>query len=183
MTDDVTPLDDWLKELYAELQGSDRACAVIAAVTLDDSLKVILQKHLLPARKPKEDGLLGRSGVVDTFSARIELAFRLGLITDKVKDALDDLRDIRNLAAHRARFSFSIDAVAERVRRVDAAMEPNARLPQGLIQELGDSLKSRFVASALLLALALEYASSETPQVRAATQDYLSLKLRWKLVE
>jgi hypothetical protein len=180
MTDDLAVPQDWLKELYAELQGSDRACAVIAAVTLDESLKTILQKHLLPPQKPKEDRLLGRSGLLDSFSARTELAWRLGLVTDRLRNSLDDLRDVRNLAAHATDFSFSAPKVAVRVRRIDAALLPDANLPEGLMRELGDSLKSRFVASTLLLALALDHASSSTQRVEGATRDLLSKKLKWQ---
>ena len=180
MTDAVQLPSEWLRELYAELHGSDRACAVIAATTLDESLATLLQTHLLPAQRPKEDRLLGRGGIVDSFSSRIELTCRLGLISDVLRNALEDLRDIRNQAAHKAEFSFAKQSVAVRVERMHSSMQPCKHLPTGLITELGTSSKAMFVSTALLIALALEYAIQETQRTAAKPKDFLSLNMRWR---
>ena len=79
----------WLDDLNADLTGSDRACAVLAGAVVDDRLKTLLQKYLLPSRVENEDKLLGRSSPLESFSSRIELARRLNLVSEETRKSLD----------------------------------------------------------------------------------------------
>jgi hypothetical protein len=79
---------------------SDRGAVLAAAALLDVGLETALKKKLVPAAK--KDDLLFNGGYspLRSFSAKIELAFRLGLITDKTRQMLDVLRALRNDFAH-----------------------------------------------------------------------------------
>ncbi len=145
----------WLQDLHQDLSGSDRSCAVLAAAILDDRLDRLLKAVLLPGAAKGEDRLLGRGGVADSFSARIELAYRVGLLSANVRKALDWLREIRNEAAHRTEFSFDADAIRSRAKNVVVALELKTRFPRSL-QEPYASSKGHFVASTFVLACVLE---------------------------
>jgi hypothetical protein len=86
-----------IKLLKAE---SDRGCVIVSAALLDDILVQLLKRRLAPSLQKKdellEDGVSGFS----TFSARIDLAYRLGLLRKSSRDTFHLLRKIRNDFAH-----------------------------------------------------------------------------------
>lgn len=84
MNDKYTIGGKWLQDLNDDLEGSDRACAVLAGAVVDDHLKTLLEKYLIPP-DTNNDKLLGRSSPIDSFAARIELARRLNLMIIQTK--------------------------------------------------------------------------------------------------
>jgi len=92
--------DEFADELLRERQP--RALVILAAAKIDTQLRDLIEKFLLAkSAKPKEaDELLDGDNPLSTFSARIKICRRLGLIDHAVADALNRLRDIRNQAAH-----------------------------------------------------------------------------------
>ncbi len=84
------------------LSGNDRATIIVAAARLDALLGEILEKRLLPARikKDESDQLLSTMRPLGTFSARIYMARRTGLINEQFEDALHSVRKLRNTMAH-----------------------------------------------------------------------------------
>ena len=155
----------WLDDLNAELSGSDRACAVLAGAVVDDRLKTLLQKYLLPPRVKSSDKLLGRSSPLESFSSRIELAQRLNLITEETRKSLDWVRDIRNDAAHKGDFSFDSDAIRDRVNNILMAMRLSERAPS-LLRPPYDLPKGRFVAAMVVLVGGLDVEIGETVQTQ-----------------
>ncbi len=104
--------DSFAEDLMAE--RSSRPLVIVAAAKVDDLLLEILRAYLLPQiAKPKEqDELLGGDAPLSTFSARIKMCRRLGLIDETLYLALERLRSLRNLSAH----SVSFDAAASPAR-------------------------------------------------------------------
>ncbi len=94
--------ENWLKKynkivrLYKE--ESDRAAAVLAASFVDKCLIDGISSFLVD--DPSVDELFERYGPLSTFSARIDIAFALGLITLQMKSDLTYIRKIRNHFAH-----------------------------------------------------------------------------------
>ncbi len=82
-------------------EESDRGAVIVAASILDESLGEILRTFLLqPAAK--NDGLLdGAYAPLGSFSAKIELSFRLGIIRKPTRRQLMLFKSIRNDVAHR----------------------------------------------------------------------------------
>ncbi|MFC1884765.1 hypothetical protein ACFL2O_08335 [Thermodesulfobacteriota bacterium] len=98
----VTQKFDWesfkgfVKEFSDE---SDRAAVVLGAAKLDQLLYQILQRKLLPAPSSRDELLDGESAL-GTFSARINVCYRLCLIDAYYTRALHMIRKIRNAFAH-----------------------------------------------------------------------------------
>jgi DNA-binding MltR family transcriptional regulator len=119
---------------------SDRAAAVLGVSVLDAQLEDLFRATLIHFT-PKEsfDGLFSANGPLATFSARINLAFSLGWISDDVRRDLHVLRDIRNTFAHSFDHaaSFADDGIPDRLKALvspapldDFALEALAGLPE-----------------------------------------------------
>ena len=80
---------------------SPRAKIILFATQIDEALRELLVKFLKPPRRANEDDLLGRFRALSSFSARIALAYRVGLISKDDAEAFDILRGIRNDCAHK----------------------------------------------------------------------------------
>jgi len=155
----------WLDDLNADLSGSDRACAVLGGSVMDDRVRTLLQKYLLPPRSENEDKLLGRSSPLESFSSRIELARRLNLITEETRKSLDWIRDIRNDAAHKTDFSFGNNSVRDRISNILLVMQLQEKA-SALLRPPYDSPKGQFVAAVVVLVACLDIEIGETGQTR-----------------
>ncbi len=151
----------WLDDLNADMSGSDRSCAVLAGAILDDRLLDLLSNYLLPPTKKSEDKLLGRGGGVESFTARIELAKRLNLITVPLAKSLDWVRQVRNDAAHNADFSFGGRSVQSKVNNIIVTLGLSKRAA-ALLKPPYSGTKGNFVASIVLLSAFLQIESAET---------------------
>jgi hypothetical protein len=86
--------------LHVIADESDRGAVLVAASLLDTSLEAALRKKLAPATKNEDPLFNGGYSPLRSFAAKIELAFRLGLISRETRRMLHILRDIRNDFAH-----------------------------------------------------------------------------------
>ncbi len=88
---------------YYELisEESDRGAVIVAASILDEKLGEILKVFLLPPSTKKDDLLDGAYAPLGSFSAKIELSFRLGIIRQPIRQQLMLFKSIRNDVAHR----------------------------------------------------------------------------------
>ena len=87
-------------EFVEEFKGeSDRAAVILGASKLDQLLGMILEKYLLPCTN-STDTLFENNGPLGTFSAKIDLAYRLGLIDSSFCRSIHLARKIRNSFAH-----------------------------------------------------------------------------------
>ncbi len=77
---------------------SDRAAAILAASYLDIYLEECIKFVLVD--DPSIEQLFKGTSALSTFSAKIDMAFALGLITEEIKKNLDYIRKIRNHFAH-----------------------------------------------------------------------------------
>ena len=78
---------------------SDRAAVVLGAAKLDLVLYQILQAYLLPTTTGKDE-LLDGDSPLGTFSSKINISYRLGLLASSFARALHLVRKIRNAFAH-----------------------------------------------------------------------------------
>ena len=89
-----------LDALIEEMNGeSDRAVAIVGAAwveeALSDAIQSVLQSHSESWKR-----LFNGNGPLAIFSARIDLARLLGIVTDAIRSDLHIIRDIRNEFAH-----------------------------------------------------------------------------------
>lgn len=93
-------LDDSFIEFIEEFANeTDRAAVVLGAAQLDMPLYQIIQLHLFPSNGSKDE-LLDGDSPLGTFSSKISLVFRLGLIDIYLVRVLHLIRKIRNSFAH-----------------------------------------------------------------------------------
>ncbi|PIB38436.1 hypothetical protein [Maribacter sp. 4G9] len=80
---------------------SDRGVVLVVTAMVENELKAQLTKRLL-AKAEAQDELLSNSATspISTFSSKINLAFRIGLITNPERTVFHQLRKIRNRCAH-----------------------------------------------------------------------------------
>lgn len=95
---------------------SDRASVIVAASIFDNSLRDLLKQHLVPNATSSDELFDGTNAPLATFSAKIALAHRLGLISAPFARNLHLIRRIRNEFAHNIHGgSFEDSAVKSRV--------------------------------------------------------------------
>lgn len=150
----------WLDDLNADLSGSDRSCAVLAGAILDDRLCQLINLYPLPPSKRGEDRILGRGGIAESFSSRIELARRLSLTTESMAKALDWVRELRNDAAHSINFAFDTDSARDKVENIVSTLRLRERASR-FLEAPYTGIKGNFVASTVVLAAFLQIGASE----------------------
>jgi hypothetical protein len=107
--------DAFVDDLLAERAA--RPIVIIGASKIDDLLLEILRQYLLPknAKGKEADELLENDAPLGTFSSRIKICRRLGLIDVNTCAVLDKLRRLRNLSAHEVKFDHTLPPVREHV--------------------------------------------------------------------
>ncbi|WP_050568895.1 MltR family transcriptional regulator [Vibrio jasicida] len=94
---------------------SDRGAVLIAAAMLELGLAKLLRAKMLPSTSTK-DPVFDNNGPLGTFSSKIEMSYRLGVITRKQKDMFNIFRKIRNDFAHSAdNISFTDPKIKDRL--------------------------------------------------------------------
>lgn len=95
-------IDAELFKKYAIIlsEESDKGAVLVASSVIEEALKELIQSRLLVS-KSKNDLLFdGEGAPLSTFSSRIELAWRIGVINDVHRDTLTIFRRLRNEFAH-----------------------------------------------------------------------------------
>jgi Mannitol repressor len=94
-----------LEELQAAIKDfgsqTDRGVAIIAVSILEQMLEIVLTQRMMPLTAKRYARMFGRMGPLSSFSAKIELALALGVISENLYYQIDALRDVRNTFAHR----------------------------------------------------------------------------------
>jgi DNA-binding MltR family transcriptional regulator len=79
---------------------SDRAAVILTASLLDETLGTLIRTFLIPCSTPKDLLFEDATSPLSTFSAKIDMAHRLGLISSKLTRDIHLIRKIRNSFAH-----------------------------------------------------------------------------------
>jgi len=97
---------------------SDRAAAIVAAAFLDEILQELLSEFLV--KDPKSDKKIFEGmGPLSTFNAKIELGFRLGLLSNWEHQTIHTVRAIRNEFAHVVDgISFDTQSIKDRCKNI-----------------------------------------------------------------
>ncbi len=111
----IKAMQEEFNEFYNEFKTeSDRAAVVLGAANLDNLLRLILIKYLLPTTNNHDD-LFDGDGPLSTFRARIDLCYRLGLADNYLTNSLHLIRKIRNSFAHELNTSLNSGSQRDRV--------------------------------------------------------------------
>jgi hypothetical protein len=132
MTPRPKTADEWLEAVHREFQReSDRAAAIVSCAILDEGLKALLRKRLVAPEKPNHSLIDGPNPYLDSFSARIDASFQLGLISQYLARDLHLIRKIRNEFAHQPQeCTFETSRVGDWVRTLEAGSDYNRRFPE-----------------------------------------------------
>ena len=99
-------VENWARNLAIlqdelEHSASDRSCVIVAAAYIDELLEYLLKNFLYSPSSEKEDkDLFSGYGPLSSFSSKILLSYRLGLISNYEYKTLQIIRKIRNTFAH-----------------------------------------------------------------------------------
>jgi DNA-binding MltR family transcriptional regulator len=109
-------LDEFAEEIMAEKQP--RALIILGTSQIEIQLRNLIQSFILPKKSKTNDAdeLLDGDTPLSTFSSRIKIAVRLGLIDVNLANQLNKLREIRNIAAHWTRFRILDSPLKDKVR-------------------------------------------------------------------
>jgi DNA-binding MltR family transcriptional regulator len=142
---------------------SDRAAGILVGVGLDGRMEDLLRAHLVAWPKLGER-LLGENRPLGSFSARIDVAYALGLLPDTEWRNLHALRKIRNFCAHRPSVSFTdppIRQLAAGLRSMGA--EPGWQPTEGILASVSLPRFQVFLAAFQLFSM-LEFFTQRTRQ-------------------
>ena len=141
--------DDDVTAMIADYANeSDRGAIILGATQLDDTLEMaILGK--MPALQKDEIGrkkMFEVDGPLSTFSSRIEMAYALGLVDEKIRVNMHLLREIRNACAHAKKpLSLSMEILMDPVRAAIADMLP------GMKDNEPETIRQPFILKCMIL--------------------------------
>lgn len=113
MFDGKTPEEvrDYSFELIQK--ENDRGAALLAAMLTEHCLDLLIAGRLLPPAG-QEKLISGFNSPIGSFSSKIELAYRIGIIPEGLAKLLDGLRKIRNSFAHETAADFDTPSIREK---------------------------------------------------------------------
>jgi DNA-binding MltR family transcriptional regulator len=97
---------------------SDRGCMLVAAALLEESLELRFRDLFQSKEIPKsvQDSLFGSNGPLATFSSKIKMAYAIGLLPKETFTDLEEIRKMRNQAAHLSKdFDFLDGAIGRKI--------------------------------------------------------------------
>jgi hypothetical protein len=154
-------LTDYIKTIQmAILKESDRAAGVLGRAYADALVERVLHGYFV--KGDTTDKLLGQAGALGSFSARIDLAYSLGLIPELTYRDLHIVREIGNYFAHHVEAnSFDESPVVDWCGNFWASKNrPKSFAPD---REPGRG-RDRYNTTMVLIALELEYTEHSLPR-------------------
>lgn len=119
---------EFIQLFHAE---TDRAAAVLAGSYVESYLGDCLRYSLI--NHESTDKLFKNAGPLETFAARVNLAFALGLMTERMKSNFRFIIKIRNhFAHHPAETSFTVSPVRDWCSQLSRVAELADRTPREL---------------------------------------------------
>lgn len=99
-----------------------RPLIIVGASKIDDLLYLILSKHFIAPPHNNNDQVLKGDSPLSTFSSRIKICYRLGIIDKELLSVLHQIRKIRNLCAHQIVFEVNKSPVKDHVKELKNAI-------------------------------------------------------------
>ena len=108
---------DAVRRLHKELDSeSDRGVILVSSAMLEEALREILVTFLAPNSSSNDALFDGANAPLQSYSAKIDASYRIGLISDRFARDLHLIRRIRNDVAHRpASCDFADTSIRDRV--------------------------------------------------------------------
>ncbi|UHQ19097.1 MltR family transcriptional regulator [Lysobacter sp. KIS68-7] len=168
---------DAVKRLHKELDAeSDRGVILVSSAMLEEALRELLIVFLAPNFSSADALLDGANGPLSSFSSKVDVSYRVGLISDRFARDLHLIRKVRNDVAHRpAGCDFSDSSVKDRIAALSKSHGIFERSP-GRIQRWGyPTVREQFIeaVSWMLFFLAAERRRVKPIAAHAAEFGYM----------
>jgi DNA-binding MltR family transcriptional regulator len=163
---------DYFDILHDEFaKESDRAAVILAASVADELLRGLLMARLVAVTSSNDELFDGANAPLGTLSARIEMAYRLGLISVKFARDLHLVRKIRNDFAHNIHgCSFDDVRIKSRVRELSNSHGIISRSPHRFQTE--PSTRDAFLQAASWMVFYLNAQIQETTALPTAAEEW-----------
>ncbi|MCG8375871.1 MAG: hypothetical protein MI702_05275 [Chlorobiales bacterium] len=98
---------------------SDRGSVIVSVALLDEILSNMLKERLAPSLEKSDELFDSAFSPFSTFSAKIDLAYRIGLLRPSIRSSLHLLRKVRNNFAHASDYKgFDHQSTQSRIREL-----------------------------------------------------------------
>tara|TARA_B100000929_G_C15469075_1_gene407231 strand:- start:351 stop:857 length:507 start_codon:yes stop_codon:yes gene_type:complete len=156
---------EYFSQFLGEFQGeTDRGAALVGAALVDERLHRLLESHFVACKESKEL-LKGGNAPIGSLSARIKMAYCLGLITELEFKECELIRRVRNEFAHQVHgLTFADNKINDLCKNLRANTPDGARF-DGNTRQL-------FINSVILVSLALWYRPEYNKPNRAKHRDW-----------
>ena len=152
-----TIIEDAMRYYDALNQESDRAAAILAAAHFEHVLGKQIVHKFVELNRELQKNIFDGYGPLSTFSAKIDIAFALGLYDEENRKGLHKIRRIRNEFAHAPRpINFNNEKIADMC----------SKLPCITSSDADDTFRERYInylqlsEDALVLGVSLGLRSS-----------------------
>ena len=148
---------------------SERHLVILGSAKLEDLLFNLLERRLLES-PTNNDTLFRGTGALSTFSARSEMAYRLGLISKPFLDALNSIRKVRNEFAHQFDASLLEGGNEERISQLVSGIKETKAFQHVTNSYFGteSTTRTQLCAMLTLLILRLEGAVLRVERIQSS---------------
>jgi hypothetical protein len=159
------PTPEELKSFFDSIYDLDaRAAALILSSLADNLLETCIALHFVQLSKVRFNRMFrAPTAPLGTFSAKIAVAFALGIINSEVRSQLDRIRRIRNAFAHAMlTVSFEETPIAKECKKLD-----HNRLIPGITTFAEDSPRHRYYwATTFAVIVLLHHVTTRMTEIR-----------------
>ncbi len=163
---------NYFDTLYQEFdKETDRAAVILTAAIMDDLLRMLVAARLVPVSSSNDELFDGANAPLGTYSSRIEIAYRLGLISIKFARDLHLVRKIRNDFAHNVRgCSFEDARVKSRIVELNNSHGIIARSPKAFKKP--PEVRRQFLEAVSWMIYYLECAVDDTKSLSTCDEEW-----------
>lgn len=161
--------DELMDEIIDE--RNDRSLIILGASIIDEQLYNILSNFLISPLKANEDDLLKGDNPLSTFSSRIKLVHRLGLVDNEFRLILDTIRKIRNLCAHSVAVNIHKSPIKEYLSLLKKEIEKRKSFQLTKSRYFENSIDTRNEIKSLLVTVCVILQAIETSTKRTKMND------------
>jgi DNA-binding MltR family transcriptional regulator len=169
---------DAVRRLQAELRSeSPRGIVLVSAAMLEEAVRELMLARLVPMSSGSDPLFDGPMSPFGSFSAKIDGAYRLGILSHQFCRDMHIIRRIRNEVAHEPKeFRFEDAGTSARVIALSQSHGIFARSPKWLREHASPSLKDQFLEAAtwMLFYMTAERERLTTLQPHALEFGYLA---------
>jgi DNA-binding MltR family transcriptional regulator len=165
-TPEPGPDFDAVTRLQAELKKeSDRGAVLVASAMIEEALRELLVAYLVPNSSSNDSLFDGTNAPLQSYSSKIDAAFRMGVISDRFCRDLHVVRRIRNDVAHRPSGCDFVDSsIKDRVAALSQSHGIFRRSPKWVQKHGVPTTRDQFIEAASWM---LFYLCAEQPRIKS----------------